>query len=133
MTAILTSDQLNIHPFKDENGRWAWAVSDEFYVRFGDASGPVLVIPEGFLTDLGSIPWWVRSLFNPSDPAAAPAYVAHDYMNTLTGHRPPGVDVWSSQAAAALLYDLLRIQGVAAWSAKAQYLGVVAGIASKEW
>jgi hypothetical protein len=132
MTSILTSTVLNIHPFKD-NGKWVWAVSDDFYVQFGNADGPVFIIPMGFSTDLGTIPWWVRSLFNSSDPAAAPAYVAHDWINSLTQGQPPGPDVWSSQAAAAMLYDMLRIQGVPLWSAKAQYLGVVAGIAKKEW
>lgn len=132
MTAILTPTGLNIHPFKD-NGKWVWAVSSDFFVQFGSASGPVFIIPMGFTTDLGTIPWWVRSLFDPSDPAAAPAYVAHDWINCLTQSQPPGPNVWSSQAAAALLYDMLRIQGVPLWSAKTQYLGVVAGIAKKEW
>jgi len=37
-----------------------------------------LVVPAGFVTDLGSVPWWATWLV-PRDDEGRPAYVLHDY------------------------------------------------------
>lgn len=138
MSHFLQSQQLNIHPFKDDAGKWWWAVSSDFaYVLGGDPAVydeqyVLFVVPQGFLTDLGSIPWYVRWLFNPAASECARAYVLHDYVNSLTAQRPPGMGVWSSQVAAAMLYEALAFDGVPYWSRLVQTLGVFLGIAKGE-
>lgn len=125
-----------IMPFKDEKGKWWWATSGEITWHAGPIGwmGWDITIPQGFLTDLGSVPAAVRWLFHPADPQAAAAYVLHDYINKLTQESLPDWSVnFSSQFAAAVLYEALAANGVPLWSRKAQYLGVVLGIAKNEW
>ena len=136
MSTFIQHQQLNIHPFKDENGKYWWAVSSDFgFVLGGDDpgdGGTLFIVPQGFLTDLGSIPVWMRWLFNPAASECARAYVLHDYLNHLTDGRPPGPGVWSSQIAAAVLYEALVFDGVPFWSRLIQTLGVFLGIAKAE-
>ena len=39
-----------------------------------------IIIPQGFVTDGGSIPRWIWFLFNPMDPDCFPAYLLHDFL-----------------------------------------------------
>lgn len=117
------------------NGKWRWVNSRPFRFVLGPDSieGAVIDVPAGFDSDLGSIPWWARWLISPSDPDCAQAYMLHDWMNKLTAGRPPQMGVWSSQAAAAILYDALRCNDVPVWKAKLIFFAVCLGIAKKEW
>ncbi len=132
MSHFVQDQQLNMHPFRDEDGTWLWAVSSDFGFVLGDEDGPLFLVEQGFVTDLGTIPWWMRWLFNPAASDCARAYVLHDYINTLTAGRPPGLDVWSSQIAAAVLYEALAFDGVPFWSRLIQFAGVFLGIAKAE-
>lgn len=125
-------DKLTIQPIKLDNGKWIWVTSREFSFHFGGVGGSVFIVPQGFETDLGSIPAALRWLLGPSDPDCVQAYVLHDYVNSLTDHRPPGIWVWSSEAAAAILYDALRCNNVPVWKADLICTGVRFGIAKEE-
>lgn len=133
MSYFVADDRLTIQPFRRSDGVMVWVTSSEIRFRFGDSNGPIFAVPMGFETDLGSIPAALRWLFNPADPQCVRSYVLHDWVNSLTRRRPPGPGVWSSQAAAAVLYDALRCDGVSTAKAKTLYLGVVSGIARNEW
>lgn len=138
MSRFLFDARLEIAVFVDPtDGRRKWVTSRNLGFVYGDettvASYATFIVPPGFETDLGTIPWWARWLFNPSDPAVARCYVLHDYINKLTQSRPPGPGVWSSQAAAAVLYEAMALDGVSLWRRKIQFLGVVLGIAKSEW
>lgn len=135
MSRFHADKSTTIFPFKDEKGKWWWATSGEISFQVGDLSSMLwITIEQGFLTDLGSVPAAVRWLFNPADPAAAPAYVLHDWINKQTREALPNwLDGWSSQFAAAILYEALACNDVPLWSRKLQYMGVVLGIAKDEW
>lgn len=134
MSEFLTDDRLNIQPMQREDGTWVWVTSRAFGFRFGSYGdyGCIFTVPMGFETDLGSIPWWCRWLLNPSDPSCSTAYVIHDYVNSITKRRRPGIGVVSSHMAASVLYDALRLCGVSPFKAGTIYSGVVAGIAKDE-
>lgn len=133
MSAFNVDDRLTIQPFRRSDGVMVWITSSEIRFRFGDDTGPLFVVPMGFETDLGSIPAALRWFFSPSDPECARSYVLHDWINTLTNKRPPGAGVWSSLAAAAVLYDALRCDQVSVLKSRTIHMGVTAGIAKNEW
>lgn len=133
MSHWIADERMEIMPFQREDGKWVWVTSRRCTFVFGATNNAaVFVVPPMFESDLGSIPAWGRWLVSPSDPDCAQAYVLHDYINSLTGSRPPGFDVVSSVEAAAVLYDALRCNGVAVWKASLIFAAVVAGIAKGE-
>ena len=80
-------------------------------------SGLTVTVPEGFVTDLASVPrplWW---LIAPHDPQYAAAAVLHDYLCTWDGFDP--------MTAHAIFLDALLILGVERWKAMAMYLAVI--------
>ncbi|WP_404402569.1 DUF1353 domain-containing protein [Pelagibacterium halotolerans] len=77
-----------------------------------------ITVPDGFMTDLASIPRLLWSLLPPHDPDYAAAAVLHDYLY-----------VWKDGAftrvvADAIFYEAMRILGVPAWKAVIMYLAV---------
>lgn len=123
-----------IYPFKAaDTGRWTWAVDSPLGFEVGPrGSGLELWTVPGFYSDLGSIPWLLRSLINPADPQCARAWLMHDWCNKLTGDvMPDWLDGFGSQFAAAVLYEGLKLDEVPKAKRIAQYLGVVAWIG--EW
>lgn len=126
-----TDANVTISPYRRaDTGKWEWAVSDELAWEVGHlGSGLDITVPMGFSSDLGSIPAWLRWLFNPASAACAKAYLLHDFI-LLPENRAKG---WSSQFAAAQLYDAMRADGVPGWSRRMQYHGVNLGIAGGEW
>lgn len=79
-------------------------------------SGLVVTVPAGFQTDLASIPWWARGLFNPEDPAYAKAAILHDYLLSDPGN--------SRLDCAAVFHDALEACGVSTWRAVVMTLAV---------
>lgn len=137
MSAYVAGERLEIGIFTDPTtGKKTWVTSRTFGFEVGGdfalGLGAMIVVPEYFETDLGTIPRWLRWLFNPSDPRYSRAFVVHDYVNMLTAKRPPGPGVWSSQVAAGLLYDALRLDGAAILPATILTAGVFLGIAKAE-
>lgn len=135
MSRFYADERLEIGVFTDPTtGKKSWATSSAMHFLLGhEATAWLFTVPMGFVTDLGSIPWWMRWLFTGHEATATRAYILHDYVNGLTNRRPPGPDVLSSQLAAAVLYEALALDGEPLWSRRVQYLGVVLGIAKQEW
>lgn len=46
-------------------------------------NGILVIIPKGFITDLASIPWVFRLMFNPDDPRFTVAALVHDWLYAL--------------------------------------------------
>lgn len=125
-----TDPNIQIAPYRRaDTGKWEWAVSRPLVWEVGhEGSGFLITVKEGFSTDLGSIPRWLRWLFSGHDPQCVKAYVLHDFI-LLPENRARG---WSSQFAASQLCDAMRADGVPAWSRRLQYHGVSLGIALSE-
>lgn len=136
MSHFFSDQRLTIASFVRPDGKTVWVTSRDFGFVLGGIDGQttpaMFIVPEGFETDLGSIPWWARAIFSPSDPQAARAYVLHDWVNYLTAGRPPGKNVWSSRVAAAILYDALRLDGASPLKAGVVTTAVTLGIAKGE-
>lgn len=130
MSHFVAHGPLTVAAWKRDDGTPIWITSESF--TFVYCTGETFTVPRGYETDLGTIPFLLRWLFNPSDPRRARAYVTHDFANTVTAGRPPGAGVVSSQAACGVLYDALRIDGDAVWSCMLHFLGVFLGIAKRE-
>jgi len=133
MSRFLSNAPLTIAAWRRDDGTPIWVTSEVFSFQLGDATGPVFTVERGFETDLGSIPGVLRAIWSPSNPRCARPYVLHDWVNKLTAGRAPGHGVWSSQLAAAVLYEALALEGEPVWSRKAQFFGVALGIVGKEW
>lgn len=117
--------RVSIYPFKAaDTGLWTWALAQPLTWEITDGAGVVtghIIVPAEFLTDLGSIPPFLRWLFNPADPRCAAAYVLHDWV----------LHVWGSERqveAAGLMHQALRSVGEDKWSRLAQIAGVLAAI-----
>lgn len=114
-----------VYPFKAaDTGAWTWALAEDLEWQVIDATGQVtgsIVVPAEFLTDLGSIPWWARWLFNPADPQCAKAYVLHDFA----------LHAWGPERqleAAGLAYQAMKVLEVPKWRRILQTLAIIAGI-----
>lgn len=132
MSRFLQTGPLTIAAWKRDDGTPIWITSEPIDFALGDDREATFSVPRGFETDLGSIPTWLRWLFNPASSRTARAYVLHDYINSLTKGRPPGPGVWSSQVAASILYDAMALDGEPVWSRLVQWAGVCLGIAKGE-
>lgn len=61
------------------HGLYDWEVLTEFsYYRTNDEN-KIITVPEGFRTDLATVPRWLWSMFPPHD-SYAKAAVIHDYL-----------------------------------------------------
>ena len=123
-----------IYPFKAlDTGRWTWAIAEPLVWEVGPIGSEWFITAEaGFYSDLGSIPAWLRWMFNPADPACARPYLLHDKINAMIVI-PRWIDGHTSQFAASQLYEALAFEGVPMLSRVAQFAGVVVGIAKAEW
>lgn len=85
-----------------------WILATELRWDIGrKGSGNTFTIAAGFYSDLSSIPWWIRWLFNPADPKYAKAGILHDGMLAL--------EDYSRVTAASEFAQALRAEGVAKW------------------
>lgn len=75
-----------------------------------------IAVPDGFVTDLASIPRWLHWLVNPYDPATAPAAILHDWLLW---------DETEQRVAAGEFYRRLILDGFPRWKAKAFFLAVL--------
>ena len=80
-----------------------------------------MTIPEGFHTDLASVPRILWSLYPPYDPQYAAAAVLHDALRKWRGETGERFDEATSDA---IFYEAMKILGVPRWKALTMYLGV---------
>lgn len=86
-------------------GRTEYALTATHFV---DLPGfDVIVIPPGFRTDLGSIPWQLQWLIRSDDPAMIAASIPHDWLYR-TGSTPR----WTRWACDAVFREILRKAGM---------------------
>ena len=79
-------------------------------------SGLVVVIPKGFQTDLGTIPWYARTILNPADARCSNAFVLHDFLCDFDG--------FTKVVADAILFEALSVLGVEWWKRAVIYAAV---------
>jgi hypothetical protein len=125
-----------LYPFiATDTGIWTWVVGEPLIWEVGPpGSGWLITIQPGFTSDLGSIPWWSRIVFNPANPQVARAYLLHDFINSLTRcELPHWVNSYGSQFAASQFYEAMVIDNVGLLNRKIQFIAVILGIAKSEW
>jgi hypothetical protein len=114
-----------IYAFEAEDtGQWAWVISEPVVWEVRNSLGEVMseiVIPQYFVTDLGTVPWWARWLINPADPQCAKAWILHDYVLETYG---PERQIECS----GILYEALKALKIPKWKRKVQWLAVIVGI-----
>jgi hypothetical protein len=110
----------NDQPLRNRDGRQFYQVNEPLVYR-SDVASTIIKVPEGFVTDLASIPRlpFVYLLLN---GFADEAGVVHDYLYSV-GTLPRDV-------ADKVLYEACILTGVSAWKASAIYAGVRVGGAS---
>jgi hypothetical protein len=99
-----------------------WALVGDLTWELGRPGGEVLTIPDGFVTDLATIPGWAQALFNPFSPDTAPAALIHDALLSLG---------YEQRVAAGEFYHVMTACGVKRWKRILLYLSVVLG--SDNW
>lgn len=71
-------DEILVEPILQPVAKgYTWEVKDPF--TFKDDEIGVQVVPDGFVSDLGSIPRFFWNIIPPFGPAT-PAYLAHDFL-----------------------------------------------------
>lgn len=78
----------------------------------------VVTVPEGFLTDLASVPRALWFLVPPHSPDYAAAAVLHDYLYEWKE------GMFTRVVADGIFYEAMRVLGVAKWRAIIMYLAV---------
>lgn len=70
----------------ERDGKSIWRVEKPLRVFF-KYKGKVykIIIPEGFLTDFGSIPKLAQSIYSPTDPDMIECFIFHDYLYEKNG------------------------------------------------
>lgn len=100
------------------SGDGRWVLVGELRWHLGYPGSPdVLRVPDGFVTDLASIPRWLHWLVNPFDPATCPAAIIHDYLLEQG---------FEQRMAAGEFYRRLTFDGFPLWKRKLFYFAVLA-------
>lgn len=86
----------------------------------------VIVIPEGFVTDYASIPWWARWAF-PKMGRHRIAAVLHDYLYCVSN---PYTDI-NRERADELFLEAMLDENVTRWVANVMYKAVRAAGGSR--
>ena len=104
-------------PMKNREGRQFWRVLTPFVYQ-SDVAGKTIIVPDGFISDLASIPrlpFVYRELNGEADMPG----VIHDYLYSVG---PP-----PREACDAVLKEACSLIGVSAWKVWAIYTGVRVG------
>ena len=113
------TEHVSIEPFRD-GVAWNWRLTAPLNWEIGKlGSGLIVQIPEGFVTDLATIPKWGRWLFNPAAPDTAKASALHDYLLSIG---------WGQQAAAGEFFAAMLADDVPRIQRGIYYVAVVAAI-----
>lgn len=108
-------------------------------VFWWEHKGVNITVPAGFVTNLASVPWLLRSFFPVNDNHRLAA-VVHDYLygcggRVITAHPqftdpvvPKGVGSkalhYTRHDADVFFYEIMRIDGVAKWRSKLMFWSV---------
>lgn len=103
---------LDLRAYK--SGEWVVLIA----VIFADLTGKRFIVPQGFITDLASIPFFLRGVFNVNGLSREPA-VLHDWLYC--------VQYTTRAEADALFLEALKGCGVGWATRYGMYLAVRAG------
>lgn len=117
----ITSDDLTVdYSHTSEDGIDYWCVRDLWLPICGDL--PLHPVPQGFVTDLASIPWWLWSIIgSPTDRKFVKAAVMHDFY-CVKAHKEQ--DYSWRRIGDAFFPKLLMQAGVSDRKATRMYWGV---------
>jgi Protein of unknown function (DUF1353) len=94
-----------------------WKTERELDYEIGaQGSGLFILVPQGFKTDLGTIPVWARAFINPADAKCAAAFVLHDFLCTWSN--------FSRTVTDAILFEALIVLATPRWKALLIHFGV---------
>lgn len=107
----MTKDRLTVELLRrrDSSGRNLYRLTGDYEFSYGD--GFVVVVPKGFVTNLGTVPrllWWIVS---PAD--LREASVVHDYLlQERLSRKQKGENLVSRWMADAILYEAMEQVGI---------------------
>ena len=81
-------------------------------------TGLAVTVPDGFMTDLASVPRLLWPIVPPHSPDYAAAAVLHDYLYEWNE------GMFTKVVADGIFYEAMRVLGVPAWRAIMMYLAV---------
>lgn len=111
-----------LNTLKLEPATGGWFTVSAPYIVIDYKRHEPLVVPAGFMTDLASVPWFLRWLIRHDHPYLLEASVVHDYLYT----RRVGARFYhySRRQADRLLYGGMRSAGAPFAFAAAVYVSV---------
>tara|TARA_Y100000310_G_scaffold325691_2_gene389529 strand:- start:2007 stop:2372 length:366 start_codon:yes stop_codon:yes gene_type:complete len=96
-------------------------VERAFVYKVGfEFSNESVVVPEGFLTDFASVPWWAQWLISKTGKYNQAA-VLHDYMYDKLSWR------YTKERADFIFYEAMKVLNVPVWRRELMFLGVQIG------
>jgi hypothetical protein len=125
-----------IFPIPDgRGGVWGWCTVGTLVWEVGiKGSGLFVTVPDGFVSDLASIPRWLHWLLNPYDPQTVKAAIVHDWLTpddeerSLPGYMPEYRPLWNQRTSAGEFYAALRADGMGRFRANLYFNGVLLGM-----
>jgi len=125
--------------FPIPNGRggvWGWCTVGTMVWEVGvRGSGLFVTVPDGFVSDLASIPRWLHWALNPYDPCTVKAAIIHDWLTPDPEERedeaydPIARPLWNQRTSAGEFYAALRADGMARFKANLYFSAVLVGMA----
>jgi len=129
MSAVLGAIQTKTFRFSSdpsEEPRVYWSRQDECWVLDHEITyiwrGRTITIPKGYMTDLASVPFFIRPIIN-SYGNFNFAALCHDYIYGYQGVLPNG-DMFSRADADRMLFDRMVIDGTQIRTAMVMWLAV---------
>jgi len=110
------TDPLHLMPVP-RTGKYCVVRAVRYHIGFFGTNLEITV-PEGFLTDLASVPRFLWSLVPPHSPDYAAAAVLHDYLYEWNN------GMFTKVVADGIFYEAMRVLGVPKWRAIIMYLAV---------
>jgi hypothetical protein len=110
-----------------------YRVKGDYVVDFDEFASVTIVIPDGFITDLASIPWWFRWLWDRASLGSF-APVLHDYLCSVRGQvrGKNGVEFKIDWFDVHLIFLIaMRLDGIGYFRALIAFLAVLIGV--KKW
>lgn len=126
-----------IFPIPDgKGGVWGWCTVGNMVWEVGvKGSGLFVTVPDGFTSDLASIPRWLHWALNPYDPQTVKAAIIHDWLTPDPGERagplydPVVRPLWNQRTSAGEFYAALRADGMGRTKANLYFSAILVGMA----
>lgn len=140
-TSFVVSSTPTIQPYQ-HNGKWYWMNVGQLAVLLQLSGTSVSVtVPDGFTTDLASIPklaQWAFAL-NPYEPNVVLAALVHDWLSPTPAERLDSANVFGERPmfpptiSAGVFYELMKWNKVSPLRRRVYYHAVVLTIPKELW